>query len=297
LQQELLKSGENLGIYDPPSFHQHSYLSEKNIRDYYTYLDKAKEAVKNNETLSRHVQLVRSQIDFAVLEIAKVNMFGPRGWYDSVGTVRNTRMDSTLKDFCDTYKKENVDRLNELGLSTNHYYDRTKYVSDVQGTGNYAFQKKVTASPMPSELLNSGNLSVLTDGVRGDDMDLWLLLWLGWEGTDVELRLDLEQIIGASAVEMTTLCIPDQWRRVLHPVSVECLISKNKDADFKSVGTINLDNSQVFSGGLYPFSFNVSKAGSFRYVKLKVKGTVVVPKPHTATGRKSNVCIDEIIVK
>jgi len=297
LQSELIKSGDNLGIYDPPFWHQHSYLSEKNIRDYYTYLDKAREAVKNDQTLSHHVQLFRSQIDFAVLEIAKMNMFGPRGWYDPAGAVRNAQIDSILEDFCDTYKKENVDRLNELGVSTEHYYDQTKYVSNVRVTGNHAFRKNVKATPAPSALLSKGDLTLLTDGVHGDDMDLWASQWLGWEGTDIELQLDLKQNAGASAVELTTLCIPDQWRRILHPLSVECLVSKSKNTGFRSAGTINLNNSQVFRGGLHPFSFDVSQSGDFRYVKLKVRGTIVVPKPHTAAGRKSNVCIDEIIVK
>jgi hypothetical protein len=297
LQSELMRSGDNLGIYDPPFWHQDSYLSEENIRAYYTYLDKAGEAVKKDQTLSRHVQLVRSQIDFAVLEIAKMNMFGPRGWYDPAGAVRNAGMDSMLEAFCATFKEEKVGRLNELGLSTEHYCEQTKYVSNVRVSGNHAFRKNVKATPAPSEMLSKGDLTLLTDGVRGDDMDLWAFRWLGWEGTDIELQLDLEQSAGASAVEMTTLCMPDQWRRILHPLSVECLVSKSEDAGFRSAGTITLNHSQVFRSGLYPFTFDVSQSGDFRYVKLKVRGTIVVPKPHTTAGRKSNVCIDEIIVR
>jgi hypothetical protein len=78
MQSELIKSGDNLGIYDSPLLHQHSYLSEENIETYYAYLEKAREAVKNDPTLLRHVAMVRSQIDFAVVEIAKANMFGSR---------------------------------------------------------------------------------------------------------------------------------------------------------------------------------------------------------------------------
>ncbi len=45
LENEIIKTGERLDIYGPPTQHQHTFLSEKNIGQYNQYFDKAENAV------------------------------------------------------------------------------------------------------------------------------------------------------------------------------------------------------------------------------------------------------------
>lgn len=141
-------------------------------------------------------------------------------------------MDSILDNFYTTFQKEEVKYLNELGITTDNYYNQTKYVSNVMTKGNLAFRKPVKANPAPSTLLSNGDLSLLTDGVYGDDVDLSVYRWLGWEEKDIEIVLDLGQSVIASSVEMNTLCIPDPWRRVLHPFPSNVLFQIVKRAVF-----------------------------------------------------------------
>lgn len=73
------ETGATLSIFGRPWDNRDSFLSQEMIGKYYSILDQAEEAVANYPELRFRVRTVRMQIDYAVLDIAKGEVTGPRG--------------------------------------------------------------------------------------------------------------------------------------------------------------------------------------------------------------------------
>jgi len=302
MQEELVKSGKRLDIFAPLLEHEKGYLSEKNLNEYSSLFDKAEEAVKDDETFLRHVQLARLPLYVALLETGKYNIISSRGWYANTSAARNPRLDDVLEKFYAVCQREKIEVMNEQGYTVEKYYKSIKRAAGIDHIlkGNYALNKKVKASPEPNVEPGYGSRSIskLTDAVLGDDYS-HEFLWVGWEGTDFELLLDLEKTVKISFVELNTFRRPNQWERVLHPESVECLVSDRDDTGFISLGKKEIIGTQSVQEPILSFIFEAGEDfPPCRYVKLKVKGTRVMPDYFKdCAGQPSRVFIDEIIVR
>ncbi|MDD3773017.1 MAG: DUF4838 domain-containing protein [Weeksellaceae bacterium] len=295
MQDEVVKTGEWLDIYGPATNYQKTFLSAENIKNYNSYFDKAEEAVKNDSAALIHVRTARMQLWYAIMEIGKADMFGPRGWYTEKNGefIPKPEMTKMLEDFYTTANQAGCKYVNESGLTVEEYYQSSKRFINVQVKGNLAFRKKITASPLPSEKYSSGDLSVLTNGVRGAND--YKVHWLGWEAQDFELVLDLEKVYEAETIEISTLYDPKSW--ILHPASVSCYVSEN-GTNYKLI------EKQIVSGDQRKetetvnrtFSFKTS-GNKFRYVKFEVKGTLKLFDWHPSAGGGSWVFVDEVVVK
>lgn len=293
LENELLKTGEQLDIYGPPTNHQHSFLSQTNIEKYKHFFDEAEKAVIEYPHYHLHVRTARMSLQYAIMEIGKSDMFGPRGWYieEADDFVLRKDMIKTLEEFYHTSIECNSAPVNESGLTTEAYYLSTKRFIDVQVKGNLAFRKTATAEPMPAEKYSNGDFSILTNGVRGAND--FKVHWLGWEATDFKLILDMEDIVSPGRVEISTLYDPKSW--ILHPASVTCMISQN-GADFTVVEMQKVEGDQQKEEVNRLFSFGVD-GKSFRYVNFEVKGTKQLFDWHPSAGGGSWVFVDEIVVR
>lgn len=293
MQDELVKTGENLDIYGPPTNYQNSFLSSENIEQYNLYFDNAEAAVINDSASLIHVRTARMQLWYAIMEIGKNDMFGSRGWYSEKDGdfVPVQNMTDILESFYQTSKDANCKFVNESRLTIEEYYLSTKRFINVQVKGNLAFRKKVTASPLPSEKYSAGDLSFLTNGVRGAND--YKVHWLGWESQDFSLILDLEESAEASAIEISTLYDPKSW--ILHPVSVGCYISED-GINYKLLDKqiIHGDQSKEDVNRTYTFSTTGLK---YRYVKFDIKGTIQLFNWHPSAGGGSWTFVDEIVVK
>ncbi|MGC8865114.1 MAG: DUF4838 domain-containing protein [Bacteroidales bacterium] len=293
LQQEIQKSGEWLDIYGPPTLYANTFLSAANISAYNDYFDRAEEAVANDSVLLLHVKTARMALQYAEMEIGKADMFGTRGWYvekDGKFILRK-RMADMLESFYQTSLKAHASLVNESGLTCEDYYKSTLRFMDLQVSDNKAFWKKVTASPLPSAKYSGGDLSLLTNGVRGAND--YKVHWLGWEGQDAELTVDLQSIISVKKIEMSTLWDPKSW--ILHPASVECFVS-NDGKLWKTLGLQSFDGDQRKAGVNHVFSFEVPDIPT-RYIKLVVKGTHKLFDWHPSAGGTSWFFVDEIVVR
>ncbi|HVW61280.1 MAG TPA: DUF4838 domain-containing protein, partial [Puia sp.] len=96
---EKTKDKKKLIINTPPSYYQDTYLTPELLREYNAFFDQAEQAVKGQGIFADHVHLARMPLNFAEMEIAKHNMYGPGGWWDATGTVRNKKLDGLLDDF------------------------------------------------------------------------------------------------------------------------------------------------------------------------------------------------------
>ncbi|MBS4059717.1 MAG: DUF4838 domain-containing protein [Bacteroidetes bacterium] len=293
MQSEILKSGEWLDIYGPPTNHQNTFLSLENTIAYNQYFDEAENAVKENPDHLLHVRTARMPLQYAMMEIGKADMFGQRGWYQELNGnfVLHQHMLEILESFYKTSIRCGSAPVNESGLTTEEYYHATKRFIDVQVEGNLAFRKKVSASILPAQKYSEGDLSYLTNGVRGAND--FKVHWLGWEGQDFSLYLDMETEVNASTIEISTLWDPKSW--ILHPLSVTCMVSVD-GINFVTVEKKLVDGNQKKEEVNKLFSFAAENI-EFRYVKFDIKGTLKLFDWHPSAGGTSWVFADEIVVR
>jgi len=293
LESEILKTGEWLDIYGPPTDHQNTFLSQENIAAYNQYFDEAEKAVAGNPDFLLNVRTARMPLQYAMMEIGKADMFGARGWYQETDGdfIPRKEMLETLESFYQTSIQCNSVPVNESGLTTEEYYHSTRRFIDVQVKGNFAFRKKVTATPLPAEKYSGGDLSNLTNGVRGAND--YKVHWLGWEAKDFFLLLDLEDEIKAPVIQISTLWDPKSW--ILHPLSVTCMVSAD-GVTFTTIGKQVVQGDQKKEEVNRLFSFK-TKNLKYRFVKFGIKGTLKLFDWHPSAGGGSWVFVDEIVVR
>lgn len=293
MEGEIIRIGQRLDIYEPPTNHQHGLLSAENVEKFFNFFQHAEKAVDGLSPYQLHVKQAKMPLQYAIMEIGKNDMFGPRGWYNEADGEFEPKQDMVemLEEFYQTSIDCNVTTVNESGLTPTDYYNSTKRFIDVQVKGNLAFRKKVTAQPSPSAKYSQGDLTYLTNGVRGaNDYNVH---WIGWEAQDFSLTLDLEQQTTAKTIEISTLWDQKSW--ILHPLSITCLVS-NDGSNFVSIGKQFVTGDQRMEEVNRIYSFDTPPSG-FRYVKFDVKGTLKLFDWHPSAGGGSWVFVDEIVVK
>ncbi len=283
-----------LDIYAPPTNYSKTFLSKDKIDIYSSIFDKAEETVKSDSVYLLRVRTARLPLWFAIMEIGKADMFGERGWYskNSEGKyILRKDMSQILEDFYSTCFNAKVRNLNESNLLPIEYYKSTKRFIEISVDSNIAFEKKVISLPNPSPLYSEGNISTITNGVRGDSE--YKIHWLGWHGVDFSLVLDLEQVVSNKTIKLSSLYSPKSW--ILHPSRVECLVSKD-GSNYISVGNVEIGDIQKYEDIIKEYFFS-PKDIDYRYVKFEIKGTKTLPSWHPSEGGTSWVFLDEIIVE
>ena len=293
LRDALGKSGARLDIYEPPASHAEGYLSGDHVAQYNEWFERAEAAVESDPSVLERVKTARLSLQYAMLEIGKSDLFGPKGFYRQAGERFAPRPEMTrlLEHFFQACARNGVRTLNESGLTPKQYYDAARRFIDVQVEGNKAFRKPVTAEPPPSPKYSRGNSAILTDGVRGAHD--FRVQWLGWEGPDFDLVLDLGASAPASEVSVSTLWDARSW--ILHPRSVSCLVSTD-GSRYQEIQTIRVEGDQRAEAVTRTFTFNWAMAG-IRFIKLHVEGTTTLPDWHASAGGTSWVFVDEIVVR
>ena len=283
-----------LDIYAPPTNYSKTFLSKDKIDIYSSIFDKAEEAVKADSVYLLRVRTARLPLWFAIMEIGKADMFGERGWYSKNAEgkfILRKYMSQMLEDFYSTCFNAKVRNLNENNLLPIEYYKSTKRFIEISVENNVAFEKKVISLPNPSPLYSEGNMSTITNGVRGDSE--FKIHWLGWHGVDFSLVLDLEQVVSNKTIKLSSLYSPKSW--ILHPSRVECFVSKD-GLDYISIGNVEIGDIQKYEDIIKEYVFS-PKDIDYRYVKFEVKGTKTLPSWHPSEGGTSWVFLDEIIVE
>jgi hypothetical protein len=293
LQGAVGRSGARLDIYEPPAVHADDYLSRDQLAQYNEWFDRAEAAVQSNPSTLERVKTARLPVQYATLEIGKSDLFGPRGFYQKAGERFEPKPEMTrlLESFYQAASRNGVRTLNESGLTPTQYYDAARRFIDVQVDGNKAFRKPVAAVPPPSPKYSRGNLALLTDGVRGASD--FKVQWLGWEGPDFDLVLDLGSSAPASEASISTLWDARSW--ILHPRSVTCLVSTD-GSRYQEIQTIRVEGDQRAEEVTRTFTFNWATPG-IRFIKLHVEGTKTLPDWHPSAGGTSWVFVDEIVAR
>ena len=281
-----------LDIYGSPVAYKNNILSKENIELLDNYLQIAEQIANGDSVYLQRVRTARMPLDYAIMEIGKTDMYGQRGWFEQVADkwILKTDMLKRLERFHQTALNGNITSMNESGLEPNQYYQATKRFIDNDITDDLAFRKEIKANIQPAAQYCSGDLSTLTDGVKGADD--YKMLWIGWWGKDVELTMDLKQITKDKTITISSLANNKSW--ILHPMSVECLVSKD-GKKYTSIGKQDGDGLNKNNPIIKDYKFKADK--SFRYVKFKITATKTLPIWHPCYTQDSWLFLDEIIVK
>jgi len=293
LHSECKKAGVKLDIYGNPVWLAQNILSENNMKIYNQLFDKAEQATANHIEVLGRVKAARLPIMFSAIEIAKTDLFGPRGWYNNVNGkyIPKKEMNQMLEDFYTMCKHDSIQALNEKGLSPEFFYNATLRAIDVQVEGNLAFHKKISCTPPPDPKYTGMGPQILTNGVRGTED--YKINWLGWEDQDAEIILDLDSITKISEINISTLHLPDVW--ILHPASILCMIS-NDGINYTNIDILKSDTELRYKTDIKAFTFNI-KTGKTRYIKFMLYGVKKLPQWHAYKGSKAWMFVDEITVK
>ena len=293
------RTGAKLDIYEPPAVHAEDFLSAAYVAAYIALFDKAEAAAAGDPAALARVKTARLPLMYAMIEIGKDDMFGPRGFYRERGGRFSVRpgMARLLEDFFARSEAGGVQTLNEAGLAPKAYCGAAQRFIDVQVEGNLAFGKPVEANPPPSPKYARGDLAVLTNGVRGASD--FKVHWLGWEGVDLTLTVDLGKPAATREILLSTLSDHRSW--ILHPDRVTCSISPD-GATFRELGALAAEGDHQGEEIIRPLSWRAgptepSSFGRVRYVRFLIEGTKRLPDWHASAGGLSWVFIDEIIVR
>ncbi len=293
LHSECKKANVHLDIYGSPVWLAQTILSENNMKRYNMLFDKAEKAVASNTEVLYRVKAARMPIMFSTIEIAKTDLFGPRGWYNEVKGkyVQKAEMNQMLDDFYSMCKHDSIQALNEKGLSPTFFYQSTKRTIDVQVEGNLAFKKKVICVPAPDPKYTAMGPQMLTNGVRGNED--YKINWLGWEDEDASIILDLDSITKINEVNISTLHLPDVW--ILHPLSISCSIS-NDGINYQLAQELKADPNLKYKTDIKTFTFKLKNTKA-HYLKFNLISLKKLPLWHAYKGSKAWIFVDEITVK
>jgi hypothetical protein len=294
LRGALERTGAKLDIYEPPAVHADDYLSAADVAAYNAILDRAEAAAAGDPAVLGRVRTARLPLMYATLEIGKNDMFGPRGFYAEKRERFSAKPEMTrlLDEFYAGCEAGGVRTLNESGLTPKEYDDAAKRFIDVQVEGNLAFRKPVIADPPPSPKYAKGDLAVLTNGVRGASD--FKVHWLGWEGLDFTLTLDLGKPAAVREISLSTLSDFRSW--ILHPDRVACSVSSD-GTSFHDVGAIDVAGDHQGEEVIRPYAWKGRFDGAVRFVRFRVEGTKRLPDWHVSAGGPSWVFVDEIVVR
>lgn len=299
LHDALERSGARLDIYEPPAVHAADHFSAADVALYNGIFDKAEAAAAGDREALGRVRTARLPLLYAELEIAKDDLFGPRGFYERRGGRFAARPDMVgrLDTFAVRAREAGVRNLNEGGLSPETYVEAFRRFVDVPIEGNRAFRRPVAADPPPAAKYARGDMAVLTNGVCGAAD--YKVHWLGWEGVDFVLVLDLGAPGAAREIALSTLSDARSW--ILHPASVACEVSADgtayRDAGTKTAAGDHRDEDAVRTFHWADDTVPPGILAAVRYVRFRVEGVKSLPDWHASAGGAAWTFVDEIVIR
>lgn len=295
MHDELEKSGQRLDIFAGPTSHLDGYLSPQNMDFYAQLFDQAENTVRNEpETLER-VKIARLPLEYAFLEQGKYYGSTARGLFEKTPdgkTHAKSEMRQKLLDFVALCKKIGVTRLHEWETTPDEYEVGMLLWLDRGVQYHLGLEKPVSAQILPSVKYQKGNVQLLTDGILGSTD--FRYNWLGWEGDNMEVTLDLGETKPVWTVTTQFLQETRSW--IFMPLSVSVEISEDGKT-FVPVGKMqNTIDERDEKITIQPFEIRFAPRLA-RYVRVFARNRAEPPNWHAGAGGKSWIFVDEIAIK
>ncbi|MDD5426604.1 MAG: DUF4838 domain-containing protein [candidate division Zixibacteria bacterium] len=291
----LKASGENLDLYGYPVSSENGYLSPAMMDTYNILFDRAEEMVKDDATFLSRVKTARLPLQFALLEQAKVSGEGVRGCFirDKEGTLKVIHeIDTLLNTFVNQCKKAGIPKLWEHGTTPDDYLISSRMFFKESTKSHLALGKSVVLEQPASTKYHNGDISALTDGLRG--WNDYHMHWLGFEGEDMRATVDLDTLQTISSINTSFLQDINSW--VFMPLAVTFSISEDGN-NYHKVGEVK-NTIPADTNGAVIAPFNISSTDSkARYVRVEAKSMKTCPTWHKGSGGLAWIFIDEIVVQ
>lgn len=295
LHDQMEKSGDRLDIYGYPYYAMNSYLKPELLKHYSNLFDSAELAVKNNPKYLERVIEARLPIEYAIIEIARQKGLGEGGLFETEASGKLMvipAMKKRIDNFIDNCLKFDIQKLEEHGWPTTKLYkDQLDRLIEKTLAPNLVLNKPVQSIIKPGHSYMNGNPAVLTDRLFGSNEVK--TNWLGYEGVDMDVIIDLGNETGIESISTTFFQNVLYW--IFIPENVEYFIS-NDGKNFKKIGLVNRPIPLETSGEQfidYKVAFDKTNA---RYIRVKADGINTCPAWHRGSGYKSWIFVDEVVV-
>lgn len=295
MHDELAKDKDYfLFLYGDPSEAFGSYLSSDLLERYSVLFDEAARAVAQDSALSKRVRSARLGLDYAILEASRKNISKQYALLRASGDGQeglNRDLVKKLDDFVQNCKENGVQYMNEMGFSLAEY--SANYVATLENAkkANKALGKKVISLTPPKKYAGE-NPGVLTDGAQGGSS--FYANWLGYEGEDMEVVVDLGNITDVSNISTSFLQVTNHVVFFPEKVSYYGSVDNGEYTLLKTVVNPEPLTRQSKANAIQRFQARFDPV-RIRYVKL-VAQNVATPYWHNAAGLPSWLFTDEIIV-
>jgi hypothetical protein len=284
-----------LFLYGDPSQAFDSFLNPELLKQYDEFFNKAEKIVTNKPLILKRVKEAHISIDYAILEACKKNvskefsmvLLDANGKKSISGVVLKR-----LDNFYNTCVNANITLMNEMGFSVKEYYVNYKKAMEVATQPNKAFDKNVTLLTKPKKYANE-DPQTLTDGALGGNS--FYANWLGFEGNNLEVVIDLEASESISSI--TTAFLQVSNHVVFFPKNVSYYYS-NDAKNYVKLGIVINDNPLTKTSKINDikyFNISFSKVNA-RYIKVIGENMIEPPYWHHAAGTPAWIFADEVII-
>lgn len=280
MKAALTRSGKRLWIYDSPVTHKDGMLSREMMNHYKDLYARALAAVGGDSLLHARVERATLPLLFSELEIARTE---PDKDVKDL-TAKIDRFDS----LCALYQ---VTALNERNNSPADYCAlyRERYMP--RDRENLATGATITASrPIRSPYDKLGTASLI-DGIYGGAT--YQDSWIGWEGEDVTLTIDLGSEKEISSIGGDFLHQLGAW--ILLPKSVKYSTSTD-GRNYTDFGTVTIPETRDVRVLFENVEASAATPVKARYIKMDIEGTKECPQWHYGVGNPCWFFLDEITV-
>lgn len=280
-QGALLGSRIPLWIYDSPVTHKDGMYAPYLMKMYNELFDSAEASVSGDATLLDRVRRSRLPLQYVELELARTSP-------DMDVADVSARLD-TFENRSVRYGLVTLNERNNTPVEYCHLY-RERYLPkpnrNKAAGAAVEFSKPV---PAPYDIIAS---TALTDGLYGGAT--YKDAWIGWEGTDVDITLDMGKSTEFTTITADFLQQLGSW--ILQPLGVTFAVSDN-GTDFTELGTRTLAEDPNPKVKFEAVSYTSPTPLTARYVRLSIEATKYCPQWHYGVGNVCWVFLDEITVE
>jgi len=151
---------------------------------------------------------------------------------------------------------------------------------------------KIAVNPAPDPRYAGNGAGTLIDGIKGtaDPSDQ---RWLGFQGTDAEVTIDLRERKQVRQITVGCLHNPVAW--VLLPKRFRLSVSDDGVA-FKAAAVVDVAPPPAEKPGVR-HTMLLHSPIQVRYLKIRVESPGVLPAGHSAAGRDSWIFLDEVEIQ
>lgn len=302
MHNALIKSKHNLWIYSNPVEQMKYFLTPELIKKYNELFDKAEKVVANKNEILKRVKIARLPLIYAELEQAKAtaNVYNTlvikktKNKYEPNPFIIKllNQFEQITGSLTDIY-------LNESGLTPAKYISNYKSILSKTMYNPLALNKPVMFITRPNwEKYPANREKSLTDGIRGDEDHKFN--WVGFEGNDMDVIIDLEKLITVKKVSIDFLQNVFSW--IFLPEKIEISYSEDGINFFPIKEIINTTpaTKDELKSPLFAFIKNFVvefEPLNTRYIKLFAKSIKTCPRWHPGYPDKAWIFTDEIVIE